>query len=90
MCSDMVGNQRLECRAEGRMSVLLEVQTGSELTKATNKLKGMGRIRSQSWAQNAAGEPPLIMARTIVEQFYNVQYLKLSVFKLLIFLICCK
>lgn len=90
MCSDVVGKQRLECRDEGSMSVLLEVPTGSELTKATNKLKGMGRIRSQSWAQNVANEPPLIVPRTIVEQFYNVQYLMLSIFKLPIFLICCK
>lgn len=90
MCSDMVGNQRLECWAEGSTSVLLEVQAGSELTKATNILKEMGRIRSQSWAQNAASEPPLIMPRTIVEQFYNDQCLKLSIFKLPIFLIFCK
>lgn len=72
----MVGNQRLECRAEGS----LEIQTGSELTKAINKLKGMGRIRSQSGAQNVAREPPLIMPGTIVEQFYNVQCLMLCIF----------
>lgn len=57
----MVGNQRLECRAEGSTSVLMEVWTGPELAKATNKLRGMGRIRSQSWTQNVAREPPLIV-----------------------------
>lgn len=90
MYSDMVGKQRLECRAEGSKSVLLEVPTGSELTKATNKLKGMGRIRSQSWAKNVASEAPLIVPRTIVEWFYNVQCLMLCIFKLPIFLISCK
>lgn len=69
---------------------LREAHQCSELTKATKKLKGIGRISSQSWAQNVVGKPLLIVPRTIVEQFYNVQCLKLSIFKLPIFLICCK
>lgn len=79
----MIGNKRLECSTEGSTSVL-------RVDQSHKKLKGMGRISSQSWAQNVAGKPLLIVPRTIVEQFYNVQCLKLSIFKLPIFLICCK